>query len=457
MIGIRRLAAAVALALVALAAPAARALSSPTVAVMPFKDLAASKSSIGEAIRETVTSDLRDVPGLKVIERSFIDKVIAEQNLQGSKADLDPTSTVKVGKLLGASLIVAGAYQKASSAVRLTARFVKVETGEIVGTAKVDGPSSDFLHLQDRVTTELLKSAGIEQKHVVKFAARPRPKLKSLKPIELYGDAVVETDDAKRREKLLAAVNEDPSFVYASHDLDALEGRLREFEALRNLEQSRDIKALYEQLSSEKDPMKMATAYFGLTGKLSLARRWVLLRRVSRELLERKPPPAMPGTDVTEMITQNIIMSSFMLKDHDAVLREGEKYLAKFPSGQSFAGVKNYMEQTIEWKRSVEKGRTDAPAAIAALPPNEQADFCRVAMVWNEHKQLREARRDFERCLKTPSPIFPPSLPLQMLVVVATQQGDFGAARRYLKQLESVDPAQAKNYKAFEWQWAADL
>src|SRR5437764_13655737 len=123
----------------------ARAGTSPTVAVMPFKDLSGQKGSIGEAIRETVTTDLKDVPGLRVIERSNIDRILAEQNLQANKSDLDPLSTVKVGKLLGATLIVAGAYQKAGSTVRLTARFVKVETGEVVGTAKVDGSNADFL------------------------------------------------------------------------------------------------------------------------------------------------------------------------------------------------------------------------------------------------------------------------------------------------------------------------
>src|SRR5262245_5578476 len=101
----------------------------PTVAVLPFKDLSWGKGEIGEAIRETVTSDLRAVPGLRVIERAQLDHIIEEQDLAAKKADLDPASTAKVGKLLGASLIVAGAYQRASSTVRLTARFVKVETG----------------------------------------------------------------------------------------------------------------------------------------------------------------------------------------------------------------------------------------------------------------------------------------------------------------------------------------
>ncbi|MGZ3407172.1 MAG: hypothetical protein ACXVAN_12055, partial [Polyangia bacterium] len=192
-----------------------------TVAVMPFKDLSGGKGQVGEAIRETVTSDLKDV-GLKVVERGNIDKVIAEQNLQGKKNDLGMAESIRVGTLLGATMIVAGAYQKASSQVRVTARFVDVATGEIKGSAKVDGSTSDFLSLQDKITAELVKSAGMGQGEVQHFAKRVRPKVKSFKAIELYGDAVTQTDDKKRLELLKLSLNEDPQFVYASRDLDAL-------------------------------------------------------------------------------------------------------------------------------------------------------------------------------------------------------------------------------------------
>ena len=71
----------------------------PTVAVMPFKDLSGGRGQVGEAIRETVTSDLKGVDGLKVVERGDIDKIIAEQNLQGKKNDLGMGESIRVGTL----------------------------------------------------------------------------------------------------------------------------------------------------------------------------------------------------------------------------------------------------------------------------------------------------------------------------------------------------------------------
>src|SRR5262249_5655460 len=100
------------------------ALASPVqaahrIAVMPLKDLMESKGSVGEAIRETVTTDLKEVPGLQVVERAQIDRVIAELKLEGQKSDLGQVATVKVGALVSATMIVVGSYQAVGGTARL--------------------------------------------------------------------------------------------------------------------------------------------------------------------------------------------------------------------------------------------------------------------------------------------------------------------------------------------------
>src|SRR5689334_18255587 len=114
--------------------------AAPRIAVMPFKDLMDGKGSVGEAIRETVTADLKEVSGLQVVERGQIDQVIGELKLEGAKNDLGPAATMKVGSLVSATLVVIGSYQAYGATARVSARFVDVKTGEVVGAAKVDGP-----------------------------------------------------------------------------------------------------------------------------------------------------------------------------------------------------------------------------------------------------------------------------------------------------------------------------
>jgi TolB-like protein len=433
------------------------AATNPTVAVMPFKDLSGGKGNVGEAIRETVTSDLKDVSGLRVIERGRIDQILSEQHLQENKAELDAASTVKVGKLLGASMIVTGAYQKAASSVRLTARFVKVETGEVVGSAKVDGGASDFLRLQDKVTVELLRSAGIEQKQVQRFTERARPKLKSMKPIELYGDALVEADEGKKKQLLLAALNEDPSFVYATRDLDALEQRLKDYDAVMRAEQDKAIRELRSTMDAEKDPMQRYMKVTMLLGNLAAQRRWRTLQVQAREIAKNPPktPPNLPQT-AGEIASYYVVMTENTLQQQDALLRDGEKFLATYPASMYAGPVKMYMEQVIDQKRKTFEGEQRVAAAVNALNPQQRGDLCQVAGVYKENDQLREARRLYEACLTSGHTVFQPGVILEILVVTAQQQGDFAGARRYMTQLEKADEKTYRQMKGVMMTWPAD-
>lgn len=73
---------------------------SQTVAVLPFRDLSGEKGFIGEAIRETVTVDLKQLGSLRVVERSSIDRVLREQGFQAG-AEVDVRTATRVGKVLG--------------------------------------------------------------------------------------------------------------------------------------------------------------------------------------------------------------------------------------------------------------------------------------------------------------------------------------------------------------------
>ena len=414
-----------------------------TIAVMPFKDLSGGKGQVGEAIRETVTSDLKDV-GLKVVERGNIDKIIAEQNLQAHKNDLGMAETIRVGTLLGATMIVAGAYQRAASQVRLTARFVDVATGEIKGTAKVDGSTSDFLSLQDKISAELCKSAGLGHAEVQHFAKRVRPKVKSFKAIELYGDAVTQTDDKKRLELLKLSLNEDPQFVYASRDLDALEKRMKQYVAVAQHAQSRATAEALKRLSSEKDPMQRYTLYGMLSGQLMTQGRWRTLIAVSRAFIADPPKLTMQTPmSPSEQAQSNIIKGYEQLHDDDGVLREGEKFMAQYPTSMLMTVVRAEMNNAINHKHAVEDGKREAAEAIAKLSPAERADPCKTAPIYNEKHQLPEAKRDYIACDKRGGPPYwkPGNMAL-ILARLALDTNDVPLMQKSLARLERENPQQ---------------
>jgi TolB-like protein len=436
-----------------------------TVAVMPFKVLAGAPS-VGEAIRETVTTDLLDVGGLQVIERARIDQVLGEQHLQDSRADLDPLSTVKVGKLLGATLIVTGAYQTQGERARLTARFVKVETGEIVGTAKVDGPALELFSLQDRVTVELIRSAGLAPRHAEKLLKRVRKPLRSVKTIELYGDAVVEKDDARKKVALEKTLAEDPGFVYAARDLEAIEKRVRAYEevgarAKAQIDREK-IAHLVTQTRSEPDATARTEAWLALFRELRLQRRFFALLAAADDAIAHPPPRAPePEQDVATVALAWKSRAHELLKQDDHALEAGAEYLKRFPTGRDFAGVQGIVERVLKHQHRVTDGARVAADEIARLNDRQRACPCRVGTAYRMNAQLVEARKQLEACLD------PRHLAIadgmhheeaahQQLFYTLAELGDFAGAWRELDRLRASFPAVYEHVKAWEELLAVD-
>jgi TolB-like protein len=418
----------------------------PTVAVLPFRDLSGGKSAVGEAIRETVTSDLKSIGGVRVVERAQLDRVLGEQHLQGA-GEVDPATAARVGKLLGATLIAVGAYQQAAADVRLTARFVQVETGEIVGTAKVDGRASDFLRLQDKVTAELLRSAGLQQ-HAKRVVERARPTIKSLRTLELYGDAVVAQNDDQKVELLKLAVAEDASFAYAAADLAALEKRMKQYEALARVKQDEKARALLDDFAKEKDPQKQAMMAMQVLNTLTQARRYRTMAALGRTLAAAPTASTpLPGGTMRldEMALYYVIVAENALKQRDAVLHDGEDFLRRFPASGFFAGAKSMMDTVIREKREEEEGKKKVQAEVARLPSEQRWNLCRVASEYTYAHQWREAQRLFRACFAVGG-VDKQVLPQLLQVDVAL--GDWAAARKDLAELERADPQLYRSMKA---------
>lgn len=423
-------------------APAAAAPKPPTVAVMPFRDLAGGSRYLGEAIRETVTSDLKQLGSLRVVERGNLDKVLAEQGLQSAQKDLEVTTVVKLGKVLGASLILVGAYQKLAPQVRLTARFIKVETSEVIGTAKVDGSTRELLRLQDRVTAALLRSAGlaVHAKQVLDESER-RPDLTSLKTMELYGQSILALTDDERRQFLTLAVAEDKNFSYAVKDLEALEQRIKGYQSAASSIQEKELRALQEKLRTTSEVLELQKLVKEELDLLEKLHRYRTLVREARSYLDGLGP----GVAITfhiDMIAQKLIQWEFLLKDYDGVLRDGERYMQRAPGSTMFQGIKAWVESAIREKRAVEDGKSKADTDVAALSSESRWDLCLVSQIYLRHRQAAAARRLVNACVKVGTK--PRAQVLSELASIEAMDGQWTALRQVLDEWEQAEPIPAR-------------
>lgn len=198
----------------------------PVIAVMPFSNVNKDKETdwLSEGIAETLTTKLGNVQRIRIVERQRIDAVLNEVSL-GQSGAIDPESAAKAGKVLGAETVVTGAYQKMGENLRLTARFVKVETGIVSNTAMVTGNYNDIFSLEDEMADDILSNLGLEASASEKQQIARNPTT-SVAAYKSYSQGVSlmkkdQFDDAKAY--LDEAVREDPNFSEAREELAFVE------------------------------------------------------------------------------------------------------------------------------------------------------------------------------------------------------------------------------------------
>lgn len=107
-------------------------LPSKKVALVPFA-WADGKTDIGSnVVSERLTTRIVRLGKLEVVERAFLDKVLAEQKLQVTGL-ISSESAKELGKILGVDAIVTGSLIEVAGMVEINARVILAETGEVLG------------------------------------------------------------------------------------------------------------------------------------------------------------------------------------------------------------------------------------------------------------------------------------------------------------------------------------
>ena len=235
-----------------------------SIAVITFANITREPSDewIGSGIAETVSNDLKNVPGLTVIGRERLFDAL--RNLEaGEEQSQDDRFGIEIGRGLGARWIVSGAYQRLGQVIRITARFVDVSTGAILRNVKIDGALGEIFALQDRIVFELTQGLQLKLEPSA-INQIQQPETRSVEAYELFSRGVLTlrmaTRDAPDRaihffERALAIDND---YAEAWAGLGAAYGIKGTFLGLPEwLEKS--LHAADEAL--KRDP-KLAEAYF---------------------------------------------------------------------------------------------------------------------------------------------------------------------------------------------------
>ena len=111
-------------------------LGGDTVAVFPFPYVDGIRSVEGALLAERAATLLGERGRVRVVDRSRLDAVMAEQKLTAMGLT-DAATGVRVGKLLGARGIVAGSVTDMGENIEVHARLLDTETGAVAATLQI--------------------------------------------------------------------------------------------------------------------------------------------------------------------------------------------------------------------------------------------------------------------------------------------------------------------------------
>ncbi|MGH7654175.1 MAG: CsgG/HfaB family protein [Gemmatimonadaceae bacterium] len=162
---------------VVFAATSAIAQSKPTVAIMYFNDGAIGKAHdelapLSKGICDVLITEMADNPGITVVERDQLQAIVAEQKLSTDKMT-DPSTIVRVGKLLGVHHMIAGGFvTDPSGTMRLDLRSFDVETGKVEFTTSAMDKTANLLALIHKVAVKT--NAGLKLPDIPKQLGEAR-------------------------------------------------------------------------------------------------------------------------------------------------------------------------------------------------------------------------------------------------------------------------------------------
>jgi pentatricopeptide repeat protein len=192
-----------------------------SIAVTSFNNVTKNPDAqwIGTGIAETVTADMKKIEGITVIGRERVFELLRRWSVDQDE-EIDETMATSIGREVGARWIVCGGYQKIGEMLRITARFVEVETGEVIKTVKIDGQMKDIFELQDKIVYELSRDLDLS----LHSGERQEIEQKETDVVEAY-EAYVKADmelDKGSRESIEEAIRLferaiglDPKYAHA--------------------------------------------------------------------------------------------------------------------------------------------------------------------------------------------------------------------------------------------------
>lgn len=124
----------------------------PGVAVLPFSPGLAlgidreTLAGLSVGVQQILITEFAQNPQLRIVDRSVLREIVAEQDL-GASGRVDDATAARVGRIVGARYVVTGGFSDADGDFRLDGRIIDVETSEVLRAEEVTDRRSNIYRI----------------------------------------------------------------------------------------------------------------------------------------------------------------------------------------------------------------------------------------------------------------------------------------------------------------------
>lgn len=203
----------------------------PGIAVMRF-DNAGSHGEAAEAenfaalevgLQDMLISELSQNAELRLVERAALQELLREQEL-GSQGRMEAATAAQIGRLIGARYMILGSFVDVFEQVRMDARVVDVETGELLRARGVQDRREQIYGIVVELAHAITE--GLELPELPRAVQEQRREREiPAEAVTLYSRALVFQDAGRTdqaRELLQRVTTDFPQFVEAREKLQQL-------------------------------------------------------------------------------------------------------------------------------------------------------------------------------------------------------------------------------------------
>ena len=224
-----------ALLLIALGSPTSADAAARRMAIMDLTKGAGSQEydGLGMALSGMLASDLIQVEQLALVERQRLDDVVGELKLSEGQF-IDPKTAQKLGRGLGADLILVGSYSVVGKTFVLDGRIVDVASGEVQGAGSSNGSIDDFVAVEKDLIDQLIQALNIQLGASVKRKLMLQAETESFQALSAYGEGLQRKKEGKEEDAKAAfqrAAQIDPQFAAAKAALSEMQSKVQAHEA----------------------------------------------------------------------------------------------------------------------------------------------------------------------------------------------------------------------------------